>query len=734
MPAIAQSREAAFVDSLLSLMTVEEKLGQLTQYTGHWTSTGPIVPQGEEGQLRAGRVGSFLNIVGAKATRDVQRIAVEETRLGIPVIFGHDTIHGYRTIFPVPLAEAATFDLRAVEKAASIAAREAAAAGIHWTFAPMVDVARDARWGRIVEGSGEDPFLGSAMAVARVRGFQGQDLAANNTVLATAKHFAAYGAAEGGRDYNTVDVSERTLREVFLPPYKAAVDAGAATLMTSFNEIGGVPATGSENLFTKVLRDEWGFDGMVVADYTAVAELLNHGVAADRAEAGLLALNAGVDMSMVDGIYAKDLPAFAGSEQLPTDVLDERVRRVLRAKYRAGLFDDPYRYSDVDREARVLLADEHRAFAREVGREAIVLLKNENQTLPLRKDYGSIAVIGALAADSVSALGSWAATGKPEETVPILVGIQEALPNTRVRYEPGYAPARGGFDQIIAAMLSEDTSGFAEAVRAAEESDAVVLVVGEHREMSGEAASRASVELPGAQKELARAVLSAAGDKPVVVLLTNGRPLAIPHLAETAPAILETWYLGTEMGRAVTDVLFGDYNPSGKLPVSFPRATGQEPLYYNTKPTGRPPVDGQKYTSKYLDVHWTAQYAFGHGLSYTEFAYGEVNLSSTRVGMGEKLSVSVEVTNAGDRVGDEVVQLYVRDEVASVTRPLLELKGFERIRLEPGASTTVSFALSSSDLLFWKGTGWAAEPGFFTVHVGTASDNAKQARFELVSE
>lgn len=731
--AVAVDSEAAFVDSLLALMTVEEKLGQLTQYSGRWSVTGPTVPQGGEEEVAAGRVGSFLNIIGVEPTRRVQRIAVEESRLGIPLIFGYDVIHGFRTIFPVPLAETASWNLDLAEQAARIAAREASSSGVHWTFAPMVDLARDARWSRIVEGSGEDPYLGSRFAEARIRGFQGTDLSADSTLLATAKHFAAYGGAEGGRDYNTVDISERALREVYLPPFKASVDAGVATLMSAFNEIGGVPATGSRHIMTDILRDEWGFDGFVVADYTAVWELLHHGVAADSADAGALALAAGVDMSMVDGIYTKNLPALVEDGRLDMAVVDEAVRRVLRMKARAGLFDDPYRYSDPDREAGTLLAPEHRAFAREAARQSMVLLKNEGDVLPFSKDVGTLAVIGGLAGDSLSALGSWAAAGRKEEAIPILAGLRDAFPEMDIRYAPGYPEARGRFYDIVETMLSEDASGHDEAVALAREADAVVLVLGEHRELSGEAASRSDIGLPGAQRELALRVLEAAGDTPVAVVLTNGRPLAIPDLAEAAPAILEAWHLGSEMGPAVADVLFGDYNPGGKLPVTFPHATGQEPLYYNHRPTGRPPNDRTKYNSKYIDVPWERPlFAFGHGLSYTTFEVGEPRLSRDRIGMDGEVTVSVEVTNTGDRAGTEVVQLYVRDEVASVTRPVQELKGFERIKLRPGETATTTFTLRPTDLQFWgPDDAWTVEPGWFTVMVGGSSADTQRARFEL---
>ena len=762
--------EAAFVDSLLAQMTVEEKLGQLTQYTGEWAVTGPAVTQGGEADIRAGRVGSFLNVYGADYTRRAQEVAVEESRLGIPLIFGYDVVHGFRTIFPVPLAEAASWDLGAVENAARVAAREAAAVGLHWTFAPMVDIARDARWGRIVEGAGEDPYLGSRVAEARVVGFQGRSLAglaADTTLIATAKHLAGYGFAEAGRDYNTADLSERTLREVVLPPFRASVDAGVQTLMSAFNEIGGVPATADDDLFTGVLRDEWGFDGFVVADYTAVRELIYHGIAAEDAGAGLEALRAGVDMSMVDGIYVEDLPALAGGGTLSMDVVDEAVRRVLRVKRRAGLFEDPYRYGSPALEASELLSPSNRAAARDLARKSIVLLKNDlgpggAAALPLQRGLGSVAVIGALAADSISAIGSWAGAGRREDATPILPALRAAMPGTDVRYAPGYpTPPRDGFLPIVDALLSDDASGHDEAVALVGGADAVVLVLGEHRELTGEAASRAAVDLPGAQLELARRVIAAAGDKPVVVVLTNGRPLALGALDEVAPTILEAWHLGTEMGPAVADVLLGDHSPGGKLPVSFPSVTGQEPLYYNRKRTGRPadvPGANEKYVSRYLDAPVEALYPFGHGLSYTTFEYNTMCLNATRPpsesddGVAEiefdicrnevtapieggAVEIQVEVTNTGGRAGAEVVQLYVRDEVASVTRPIRELKGFERVELAPGQSRTVTFTLRPDDLQFWGEDGaWTVEPGWFTVMVGGSSAATQSARFELVAE
>ena len=729
-PASVAARDSRLPDSLLALMTLEEKIGQLTMAPAEWNQTGPQAPAGGDERVRQGRVGSFLSFWGAAATRRMQRLAVEESRLHIPLLFAHDVIHGWRTVFPVSLAEAASFDTAAVEGAARIAAVEASAHGVHWTFAPMVDIARDARWGRVVEGAGEDPFLGSAMAAARVRGFQGDDLATPNTVMATAKHFAAYGAAEGGRDYNVADVSERTLWEIYLPPFEAAVRAGAGSIMAAFNEIGGTPAHASEWLLGDVLRDRWDFRGLVVSDWTGVEELLKHGIAAKPAEAAARALRAGVDIEMSSTTYFDLVPAVE-SGGFPTAAVDSAVLRVLRAKQTLGLFDDPYRYSDTVRERRMTLTAEHRAAARDLARKAIVLLKNDVSgsapTLPLAKDLRSIAVIGPLADDARSALGSWAGAGKPEDVVTLLAGIREALPQARVLH------ARG------APVDTVETGGFAEAERMAREADAVLLVLGEREDMSAEAASRASVELPGAQEALARAVTRAARaadpGKPVVAVLMNGRPLAIPWLADSVPAIVETWFLGVEHGHAVADVLFGDHNPSGRLPVSLPRATGQAPIYYSGKPTGRPPVASEKYTSKYLDVHWTPQWPFGHGLSYTTFAYGDLRLSADTIRAGDSVAVSVSVRNSGTVAGDEVVQLYLRDEAASVTRPLRALKGFARIGLRPGESRTVRLTLRPEDLSLYDLTmRRVVEPGDFTVFVGGSSDGGLQGRFRVAGD
>lgn len=702
-----------FIDSLVARMTVEEKLGQLTQ----------VHERGEEEfrvEIRAGRVGSLLGSHGAVHLRELQRVAVEESRLKIPLLFALDVLYGFRTIFPVPLAQAGSWDPAAVEQAARIVAIEATAAGVHWTYAPMVDIARDPRWGRIVDGAGEDPYLGSVMAAARVRGFQGTDLAAPNSLLACAKHYVAYGGAEGGRDYNVVDISERTLRETYLPPFRAAVDAGVATVMAAFNEVAGTPMHANRRLLREVLRGEWGFDGLVVSDHSGIKELVAHGVAGTPAEAGLLALRAGMDVDMVSHIYVDVLPRLVRAEKLLQAAVDDAVRRVLRAKYRLGLFEDPYRDGDPARERDSMFTPAHLAAAREMARKSTVLLKNERKVLPLSTSIGTLAVIGALADDAQAPLGRWGGVGQPEDVVTILAGIRHAVsPQTKVLHAQG------------ADLQGTDTSGFAEAVRLASEADVVVLVLGEHHDMSGEATSRSTLDLPGVQLELAKAVH--ATGKPVVVVLMNGRPLAITWLAEHVPAILEAWFLGVQMGPAVADVLFGNVSPSGKLPVSFPRAVGQVPIYYNHKNTGRPPSPTNPYTSKYLDLPWTPLYPFGHGLSYTTFAYRNLRLSASTMRPSDTLTVRVDVTNAGARAGDEVVQLYLRDEVASVTRPVKELRDFQRISLRPGETRTLAFTLDGDDLAFYdREMRRVVEPGFFTVYVGASSQDVQEARFEVM--
>jgi len=728
----SDTRMERFVDSVLAGLTLEEKLGQLTQNVLSAAVTGPQLPEASAADIRAGRIGSFLGTSGAEVTRNLQRVAMEQSRAKIPLLFAYDVIHGFRTIFPTPLAEAASWDPAAVERGARVAAAEGAANGLHWTFAPMVDIARDPRWGRIVEGSGEDPYLGSVMAAARVRGFQGADSTTGVahkfrdtlTLIATAKHFVAYGAAEGGRDYNVADVPPRTLREIYLPPFHAAANAGAGSVMASFNELDGVPMHANRDLIDGVLRREWGWDGILVSDYTGVMELLNHGAAADSAEAARISIDAGVDVDMVSTFFLKKLPAEVGAGRVPIAVIDSAVRRVLRAKYERGLFQDPYRYSSVARERALTLAPAFVREARDMARRSIVLLKNEGGVLPLRKNLGAIAVIGPLADDSASALGAWAGAGRPQDVVTPLAGIRQAVgAGGRVLYARG-APAD-----------TADSSGFAEAVRVAREADAVVLVIGEREDMSGEAHSRASLDLPGVQSELAQAVYAAAraAGKPMVVVLMNGRPLSVPWLADNVPAIVEAWHLGVQTGPALADVIFGDFNPGGKLPVSFPRTVGQVPTYYNHKNTGRPPVEGIRWNSKYIDVPWTPLWPFGHGLSYTTFAYGPPRISKTEIQPTDSLTVSVDVTNSGTLDGDEVVQVYVRDDAASVTRPVKMLKGFRRVTLRAGERRTLTFTLRPQDLAFYDiRMRHVVEPGTFTVWAAGSSVGGQPVRFRVV--
>lgn len=739
------------IDALLAKMSLEEKLGQLEQLDGH--ADGKYRPEHPE-LIRKGLLGSTLNVRGAKLTNELQRVAVEESRLKIPVIFGFDVIHGYRTIFPVPLGEASSWDPATVERASSIAAAETRASGVHWTFAPMVDIARDARWGRIVEGSGEDPFLGSVMARARVRGFQGTDYSAPDKVVACAKHWVAYGAAEAGRDYNTTDMSERTLREIYFPPFKAAVDAGVGTLMSAFNDLNGVPTTGNPFTLTQVLRGEWKFDGFVVSDYTAVLELMNHRLAATEAEAAQHALNSGTDMEMVSRFYIKHGAELLRSSKVRQETIDEAVRRILRIKFRLGLFDRPY--ADEAREKAVIFSPANIAAAREVAARSMVLLKNERSTLPLNKSIKSIAVIGPLADDPRAMLGSWAGDGRAADAVTLLAGIKEKVPGAKILHakgvaiegrgvtgnydeKPATAETAGGTNVASAANIQATRSAttpagpnsIEEAVRAARESEVVILAVGETADMSGEAASRTSLDLPGRQMELIQAIHSLG--KPYVIVLMNGRPLTINWLAENSPAILETWFAGTQAGPAIADVLFGDVNPGGKLPVTFPRTLGQVPIYYNHKSTGRPPTD-QKYTSKYLDVPVTPLYPFGYGLSYTQFKFTDLRLSAKSIPPDGRLTVTVEVENTGKRAGDEVAQLYIRDQASSVTRPVKELKGFERIALQPGEKRRVQFTLGPEHLGFYnRDLRFVVESGEFKVFVGPDSENLIEATFDVAA-
>jgi beta-glucosidase len=724
------------VDTLLEQMTLEEKIGQLNQYSNTFDVTGPA-PNDQVGRtrlkrIRKGLVGSMLNLAGVEETRRTQELVMAKSRLGIPLMFGLDVVHGYQTMFPIPLGETASWDLEAIETSARIAATEAAAAGVHWTFAPVVDIARDARWGRIMEGAGEDPFLGSLVAAARVRGFQGQDLAASDTIAACAKHFAAYGFAEAGREYNTAEISENTLRNVVLPPFKAAVDAGVATVMSAFNDIGGIPTTASSRLQREILKGEWGFQGFVVSDWDSIGELMVHAVAADKRQSAAIAIGAGIDMDMESDAYIAHLADLVESGAVSEELIDDAVRRILRVKFRLGLFDDPYLYCDAERAQRVIMSERHLEAARDVARKSIVLLKNQGNLLPLDKTRGSIAVIGALAADKDTPLGSWRGRAIPNSAVSLLEGIRTAVGDgVDITYAEGAPLGVGARDFVQELQINyRDTSGFEAAVAAAKAADTVVIAVGEEAFQSGEARSQVDISLKGVQRQLLEAVYAANSD--MVMVLMNGRPLVLNWPARNVPAILETWHLGSEAGNAIADVLFGDFNPSGKLPVSFPYHVGQEPLYYNTKNTGRPESKGNVFWSHYTDAPNVALYPFGFGLSYTTFNYYDFKLSAKEIAIGDELTVEVTVENTGERAGAEGVQLYVRDLVGSVTRPVKELKGFRKVELEPEAEQTVRFTLTADDLAYFTARGrWEAEPGEFVVYVGTDSVQVSEKRFVL---
>lgn len=732
-PVFAQQGKAAkkikprneFVSELMSKMTTEEKIGQLVQYTADGTVTGPKSGLNYIEQIKKGNVGSILNATTVKYTRELQKMNLDNSRLKIPLLFGYDVIHGYKTIFPITLGEAASWDEEAAKLSSQVAAAEAAAGGVHWTFAPMVDIARDARWGRVSEGSGEDVYLGSRLAYARVKGFQGDNLGAVNTILACAKHFAAYGAAEAGRDYNTVDMSERVLRETYLPPFKATVDAGVATFMTSFNEIAGVPSTASKFLLRDVLKGEWGFKGFVVTDYTAINELIPHGVAKDSAQAGELALRAGVDMDMVGGIYMTKLKKLLDEKKVTMAQIDDACRRILEAKYDLGLFEDPYRYNDEKREKEVIYKKVHLEAALSVAKKSLVLLKNQNNVLPLRKEQ-RVAFVGPLVSDEWNILGSWAASGDRNGfALSVQEGVNKIVTEKgKVTFDKGVEIVDSRRDMMKAALDN------------AAKADVIVAVMGEFENMTGEAASRTNIDLPGIQKEFL-AELKKLG-KPVVLVLMNGRPLTLGWEAENMDAILEAWWPGTMGGDAIAQTLYGMNNPSGKLPISFPRNVGQLPLYYNAKNTGRPYLGvtdpEQKYKSRYIDVDNSALYPFGYGLSYTTFGYSNLRLSSPTMNNGGSLKVSVDVSNTGNVDGEEVVQMYIQDVTGSVTRPVKELKGFKKIFLKKGEKKTVDFEISENDLRFYNiDMQFVAEPGDFNVYVGGSSAGGLKDKFVLVN-
>ncbi|MDN3658065.1 glycoside hydrolase family 3 N-terminal domain-containing protein [Ferruginibacter paludis] len=723
--AIAQKKSLdQKVDSVLRLMTLDEKIGQMNQYNGDWAATGPITKDGDkQEQIKKGMLGSMLNVTGTDHTRTLQQLAMQ-SRMKIPLLFGQDIVHGYRTIFPIPLAEAASWDLPAIELSARVAATEGAAAGIHWTFAPMVDIARDPRWGRVMEGAGEDTYLGSLIAAARVKGFQGKGLGNTDAMMACAKHFAAYGAAVAGRDYNSVDMSNRQLLETYLPPFEAAAKAGAATFMNSFNDLNGVPASGNAYLQRTILKGQWGFKGFVVSDWGSIGEMINHGFVKDNYEAAMAAANAGSDMDMESRSYIQNLAKLVKEGKVKIAVIDDAVKRILRKKFEMGLFDDPFRFCNEARENEQSNNPAHITAAREVAKKSIVLLKNEKQLLPLSKDVKNIALIGPFVKAKSDNLGFWSYDW-PDDTARIVTlweGVKSKLAaGSNVLYAKG--------------CEIKDTSraGFSEAVAAAMQADVVVMTVGEARDMTGEAKSRSVIRLPGVQEELVKAIV--ATGKPVVVLMSAGRPLVFNWIADNVPAIVYTWWLGTQAGNAIADVLFGDYNPSAKLPISFPRTEGQIPIYYNYYNTGRPAKNDSdlNYVSSYIDLPNSPKYPFGFGLSYTSFSYGDIELSKPVFKPTEKLVVKCTVINTGNYDGEETVQLYIRDLVGSVVRPVKELKGFKKIQLKKGASTTVEFILTANDLRFYNDKlQYIFEPGDFKVFVGGSSASVKEAGFTLV--
>lgn len=706
------------VDSVLRLMTLEEKIGQLNQYTGNFQATGPVVDDTTKiDQIKRGLVGSMLNIKGVASTRELQEYAMQ-SRLKIPLLFGLDVIHGMRTIYPIPLGEAASFDLDLMRRTAAGAAREAAAQGVHWTFAPMMDVSRDARWGRVMEGAGEDTWYGSLVARARVEGFQGDDLADVGTVMACAKHFAAYGACIAGKDYNTVDMSELTLRETYLPPFRAAVDAGVASFMNSFNDINGIPATGNRHIQRDLLKGAWGFNGLTVSDWGSIGEMVAHGYVADLKGAAEAAILAGCDMDMESRAYVSNLKRLVEEGKVSERYIDDAVRRILLKKFQLGLFEDPFRYCDLEREARTVLCDSLRALSREAGCKSVVLLKSENNALPLAGFRGRIALVGSLADSKIDMRGFWANEGVVEEMVTVREGLESRFGARSVIYAEGYD-------------LETNELKLAGALRAAAQADVVVVAVGERYFYSGEAKSRADINIPATHQQLVRELKKSG--KRVIVLLMGGRPMIFNEMEPAADAILLTWWLGTEAGNAIADVLAGDYNPSGKLPMTFPAHVGQIPIYYNYKSTGRPESKQKGYTCCYQDIDFEPAYPFGYGLSYTTFETGEPVLAKTAWKRGEEVTVSVRVKNTGKYAGKETVQIYVRDLVGSVTRPVKELRGFRQVALQPGEEQEVCFTLGEGELGFYNADlEYVVEPGTFRVMVGPDSKRVKSAEFELL--
>ncbi|WP_294452439.1 beta-glucosidase BglX [uncultured Bacteroides sp.] len=706
------------VDSVLSLMTIDEKIGQLNQYTGNWQATGPVVEDPTKiEQIKEGKVGSMLNIKSVKHTKELQEYAMQ-SRLRIPLIFGLDVIHGLRTVYPIPLGEAASFDLDIIRRTAAGAAKETAAQGVHWTFAPMVDVSRDARWGRVMEGAGEDTWYGSQVAKARVQGFQGDNLSDNNTIMACAKHFAAYGACIAGKDYNTVDISEQTLHEVYLPPFKAAVDAGVATFMNSFNELNGIPATGNIDLQRGILKGEWGFNGLTVSDWGSIREMIAHGYVEDLKGAAEKAILAGCDIDMESRAYHYSLKELVEKGIVSENYLNDAVRRVLLKKFELGLFDDPFKYCDEEREKEVVLSQELKDLSREAGQKSIVLMKNNQETLPLIQNYRSIAVIGALAKSQKDMLGFWANEGIVEEVTTVFDGLKNKFPSSKIIYAEGYD------------LESYDLK-LNEALSAAHQSDIVVVAVGERFDHSGEAKSRADINVNPNHQLLVKE-LKKTGKK-VIVLLMGGRPMIFNEMEPYADAILLTWWLGTEAGNAIADVLAGDYNPSGKLPMTFPSHVGQIPIYYNYKNTGRPEDNNVGYSCRYQDISFEPAYPFGYGLSYSKFELYDMAVSDSLFTLDKPLEASITIKNTGKYTGKETVQLYIRDLTASITRPIKELRGFEQVSLNPGEEKKIVFKLSNEELGFeLKNKGWILEPGKFDIMIGVNSRDLTSKRVELI--
>jgi beta-glucosidase len=718
-----------FIEDLLSKMTLEEKVGQMNQYSGFWEATGPAPSAGNAKRkyedLRNGRVGSVLNVRGVEEVRAMQKLVVEESRLGIPLIFASDIIHGYKTLAPIPLAEAASWDLKAIEASARMAATEASATGVSWTFAPMMDISRDARWGRVMEGGGEDTYLGSAIAAARIRGFQGEDLSANNTIMACAKHFAGYGFAQSGLDYYTADIGTATLHNTVLPPFRAAVEAGVGSFMNGFNLLNGQPVTGSSYLQRDLLKGEWGFEGVVVSDWASIAEMEEHGYSEDLKAAAKQAVTAGSDIDMESYAYINHLQDLVESGAVSESLVDDAVRRILRAKYMLGLFEDPYRYCNEEREEELLYNEAHQEAVLDMAKKSIVLLKNEGNLLPLKKEGLKITLIGQLANDKTSPLGSWRIGSDDGTAVSVLEGLS-AYEGNELTYAAGPKLWSNTPTFITPVEVNTtDRTGMAEAIEAAQNADIVIMVLGEHGFMSGEARSRTDISLPGLQQELLEKVYE--NNPNVVLVLNNGRPLTIPWAAERIPAIVEAWQLGSQTGNAVAQVLYGDYNPSGKLPMTFPRNLGQVPIHYNMHNTGRPNTKGDVFYTHYIDSPLSPLFPFGYGLSYTTFAYDELRANLR----GSSVEVTVKLTNTGDRAGEEIVQLYIRDRAASVVRPTKELKGFEKLMLQPGESRTVAFRLTTQELGFYMPDGqFVTEPGTFDIMVGPNSADLLQTTIE----